>query len=63
MDESGWVWRVCDFMIQTQPNLLKFFFFGTQPKSPSLKYRPNSAGRVGFGRSVGFLHTPKRDER
>ena len=49
MGRSGWVWRVCNFMTQTQPN------------PPSLKNRPNPAGRVGLGqvwRVGGFSAHP-----
>ena len=31
--------------------------FVIQPNPPSLKNQPNPTNRVGFGRSVGFLHT------
>ena len=66
MGGSGWVWQVCNFMTQTQPDpliLFIYFFFVTQPNPPSPKNRPNPVGWVGlgwvgFGGSVGFLHTP-----
>ena len=50
MGGSGRVWWVCNFMTQTQPDPLLKIFFVTQPNPPSLKNRPNSAGRVGSGR-------------
>ena len=62
-DESGRVWRVCNFMTQTQSDLLLKKKIVTQPNPPSLKNRPNPvgrvrSGRVGFGGLAGFLHTP-----
>ena len=42
---------------EPNPTRYKFFFFVTQPNPPSLKNRPNSTGWVGFGKSMGFLHT------
>ena len=61
MGGSGRVWRVCNFMTQTQLDPLKKKIFVTQPNPPNLKNRPNPVGQVGFGGSVGFLHTPRRN--
>ena len=51
MSGSGQVWRVCNFMTQTQPNPTCYKKkFVTQPDLPSPKNRPNQAGWVGSGR-------------
>ena len=47
MGGSSRVWRVCNFMTQTQPDLLLKKIFVTQPNPPSLKNRPNPTRRVG----------------
>ena len=50
MGESGQVWWVCNFMNQTQLDLLyKKKNFVTQPNPPNPKNRPNPAGWVGSG--------------
>ena len=48
MDGSGWVWRVCDFMIQTQPNLLKIFFFEPNPTHQTLNTDPTQQVVLGL---------------
>ena len=50
MGGLGRVWRVCNFMTQTQSDLLLKKKIVTQPNPPSLKNRPNPVGRVGSGR-------------
>ena len=50
MSGSGQVWRVCNFMTQTQPTRYKKIYC-----NPT---RWVGLGRVGFGRLVDFLHTP-----
>ena len=62
MDGSDRIWRICNFMTQTQPNPTRYKKkFVTQPNPQSFKNQPNPVGRVvlgRFGKSVGFLHTP-----
>ena len=52
MGGSDRVWRVCTFMIQTQPDPIKKKKkkIVTQPNPPSPKNQPNPVGRVGSGR-------------
>ena len=49
MGGLGRVWRVCNFMTQTQSDLLLKKKIVTQPNPPSLKNRPNPVGWVGLG--------------
>ena len=62
MGGSGRVWRVCNFMTQTQPDpLLKKKKIVTQPNPPNPKNRPNQASWVGSGwvwRVGGFFAHP-----
>ena len=63
MGGSGWVWRVWNFMTQTQPDPLFKIFLKPNPTHQALKADPTQQvglGRVGFGGSVGWLHTPKQ---
>ena len=46
MGGSGQVWRVCNFMTWTQPNLLSKKIFITQANPPSPKNQPNLASWV-----------------
>ena len=61
MGRSGQVWRVWNFMTQTQPDPLSKKNFVTQPNPPSPENRPNPVGLVGSGRFWrvgGWLYTP-----
>ena len=50
MGGSGRIWRVYNFMTQTQPNPLYKKKIITQPNPPNPKNRPNPTGWVGSGR-------------